>query len=37
MSQWLLEDIRDYQVKPRTPMVGRFMPEADSQWVRVQG
>jgi hypothetical protein len=36
-SEWLLQDIRDYQVEPRTPAVGRFRAEVDSDWVCVQG
>src|SRR3981081_2680408 len=36
MSEWLFQDIRDYQVEPRTPIVGRFMAEVDWHWVGVQ-
>jgi hypothetical protein len=37
MPEWLLQDIRDYQVETRTPIVRRFMAEVDRHRMRVQG
>ena len=34
--QWLLQDIRDYQIEPRTPMIRRFTAELDIYSVRIQ-
>src|SRR6266404_3479212 len=36
MSERLLQDVRNYQVEPRTPIVGRFTAELDPYGVRVQ-
>ncbi len=37
MPEGALEDIRNYQVEPRTPMVGRLIAEMDPHQMRVQG
>ena len=36
MSERLLQDIRDYEAEPRTPMVGCFVAEVNLHGVRVQ-
>lgn len=37
MSEWLLQNIRNYQIESRAPMVGRVTTEVDRHRVRVQG